>query len=61
MDAENITAYRCTVCRALYDDQDDAMACHGASEPVEAYSCSRCGTIYAKKEEADACCSAKRL
>lgn len=58
MDEDEVTAYKCTVCGAIYEEEDDATACHGNSEPIEAWACGRCGTIYESRDEAKKCDSA---
>lgn len=58
MNAESVSAYRCSFCGKVYDDPDEANECHNAAEPIDAWSCSRCGTIYSDREEAENCCRA---
>jgi len=57
MDEEGVTGYKCSVCGALYLDEEEAMECDGNAVPVEAWTCGRCGAIYETREEARSCCS----
>ncbi len=58
MDEDEVTAYKCGICGALYSDEEEGTGCHGNAEPISAWACGRCGTVYETRDEARKCCSA---
>ncbi|MBV6340341.1 hypothetical protein [Candidatus Magnetobacterium casense] len=58
MRPKKITAYECSDCSRLHENEGDAEMCcpRDDVEQKEAYKCGECGDIYEDRDEAKECC-----